>query len=246
MPSATTRLLGDAGQDVLYGQDGDDTIRGGADDDDVYGELGADLLFGEDGEDAILGDRGGVQNRYETGSRSTSTHARHMPPAVTYRSRLAGSVSREADLLHDVNGTDLVGHGRRRPRCRSTGSPTAASTGSAAATATTPSTPAPVTTSSTATPAATSVFGGRGADAMWGGLGRACAPTDAACQADPGTDGEYVDHLFGGKDEDVIDWRPRGLYGTAAPPTRSHLHAPAPPRRPRRRTARPTRARGSR
>ena len=42
-------------------------------DDDVYGELGADVLYGEAGEDAILGDRGGVQDRYENGSRSTST-----------------------------------------------------------------------------------------------------------------------------------------------------------------------------
>ena len=30
-------------------------------------------------------------------------------PQVTYRSRLDGSVSREADLLHDVNGVSLVG-----------------------------------------------------------------------------------------------------------------------------------------
>ena len=66
-------MFGDAGQDVLYGQDGDDTVWGGTDDDDIYGELGADVLYGQDGEDAILGDRGGVQDRYETGSRSTST-----------------------------------------------------------------------------------------------------------------------------------------------------------------------------
>ena len=50
---------------------------------------------------------------------------------------------------------------------------------------------------------------------MWGGAGRVCAHTDAACLADPGATGEYIDHLAGGKDEDVIDWRPRGAYGTA-------------------------------
>ena len=61
------------------------TTRSGAatGDDDVYGELGADVLYGEDGEDAILGDRGGVQDRYENGSRSTSTTLT-TPPAVTF------------------------------------------------------------------------------------------------------------------------------------------------------------------
>ena len=149
----TDTLFGDTGQDVLYGQDGGDTIRGGEGDDDVYGELGADILYGEAGEDAILGDRGGIQNRYETGSRSISTTLTQ-PPALTYTSRRAGSVSREADLLHDVNGTDFVGGATAR-RCRWTGSPSVAPTGSAAATATTPSTPAPATTSPTATPAVT-------------------------------------------------------------------------------------------
>lgn len=100
-------IVGDAGQDVLYGQDGDDTIWGGVDDDDLCGELGADVLFGEDGEDAIVGDRGGVQNRYEDGSRSISSTLTQ-PPAVTYISRRSGSVSREADLLHDVNGIDFA------------------------------------------------------------------------------------------------------------------------------------------
>ena len=27
---------------------------------------------------------------------------------------------------------------------------------------------------------------------------------------------EFIDHIAGGKDEDVIDWRPRGAYGTGA------------------------------
>jgi hypothetical protein len=55
-------------------------------------------------------------------------------------------------------------------------------------------------------------------DVLWGGAGRVCADPDAtanaACLADPGTDGEWIDHLAGGKDADVIDWRPRGAYGT--------------------------------
>ena len=204
-------ILGDTGQDVLYGQDGDDTIRGGADDDDVYGELGADLLFGEAGEDAILGDRGGVQNRYETGSR-TVTSTLQMPPQVTYRSRLDGSVSREADLLHDANGTSvgsvsaaampldgITYGGIDRIRGGDGNDSIHAGAG------------ADLVNGDTG---GDYVFGGRGNDAMWGGQGRPCAEADATCQADPGVNGEWVDHLMGGKDEDVIDWRPRGTYGT--------------------------------
>ncbi len=205
-------ISGGDGQDVLYGQDDDDTIRGGADDDDIYGELGADLLYGEDGEDAILGDRGGVQNRYETGSRSTSTTLQ-MPPQVTYRSRLDGSVSREADLLHDVNGTAIVGTATSAAmpldgityggvdRIRGGAGNDSIHAGAGADLV-------------NGDAGGDIVFGGRGADAMWGGQGRQCAETDALCQADAGVNGEHVDHLFGGKDEDVIDWRPRGLYGT--------------------------------
>ncbi|PKH40912.1 Ca2+-binding protein, RTX toxin-related [Nocardioides alpinus] len=204
-------LLGDAGQDVLYGQDGDDTIRGGTDDDDIYGELGADVLFGEDGEDAILGDRGGVRNRYEDGSRSVSSSLTQ-PPAITYRSRLAGSVSRETDLLHDVNGTDLVGTATSAPmaldgityggvdRIRGGTGRDSIHAGAGDDLANGDS-------------GGDAVFGGRGKDALWGGLGAACAPTNTACLINPGVNGEFIDHLFGGKDEDVIDWRPRGVYG---------------------------------
>ncbi|WP_165354482.1 calcium-binding protein [Nocardioides glacieisoli] len=205
-------ILGDAGQDVLYGQDGVDTIRGGADDDDVYGELGGDLLYGDAGEDAILGDRGGVQNRYETGAR-TVTSTLQMPPQVTYRSRLDGSVSREADLLHDVNGTSLVGTATSAAmpldgityggidRIRGGDGNDSIHAGAGA----------DLVNGDTG---GDHVFGGRGNDAMWGGQGRPCAEADATCQADPGVNGEWVDHLMGGKDEDVIDWRPRGLFGT--------------------------------
>ena len=206
-------VLGGDGDDVLYGQDGNDQIWAGAGDDDVYGELGADTLYGEDGEDAILGDRGGVQNRYEDGSRSTTTSLT-MPPAITYTSRLAGSVSREADLLHDVNGTDFVGGATSTPmkldgitfggvdRIRGGAGHDSIHAGAGDDLVNGDS-------------GGDSVFGDRGNDVMWGGAGRVCLHTDAACLADPGTSGEYVDHLAGGKDADVIDWRPRGAYGTA-------------------------------
>ena len=205
-------VLGGTGEDVLYGQDGDDTIRAGAGDDDLYGELGADTLDGEDGEDAVLGDRGGIQNRYETGARSTTTTLT-MPPALTFVSRRDGSVSREADLLHDVNGTDFVGGASSTPmpldgigyggadRIRGGAGHDSIHAGAGADLANGDS-------------GGDSVFGGRGNDVMWGGTGRVCALTDALCQADPGTTGEFVDHLAGGRDADVIDWRPRGTYGT--------------------------------
>ena len=207
-------VFGDGGQDVLYGQDGADTIRGGDGDDDIYGELGADVLFGEDGEDAILGDRGGIQDRYEDGSRSTTTSL-SMPPAVTYTSRLNGSVSREGDLLHDVNGTDFVGTassaampldgvtfgGADRIRGGNGHDSIHAGAGNDLANGDT---------------GGDAVFGDRGNDVMWGGAGKECAATDAACQADAGSNGEFIDHLVGGKNDDVIDWRPRGVYGTGA------------------------------
>ena len=207
-------VFGDGGQDVLYGQDGADTIRGGDDDDDVYGELGADFLYGEGGEDAILGDRGGIQDRYEAGTRSTTTTLT-MPPAVSFTSRLNGTVSREVDLLHDVNGTDFVGGassaampldgvtfgGADRIRGGDGHDSIHAGAGDDLANGDT---------------GGDAVFGDRGDDVLWGGAGKACTYTDAACLADAGTTGEFIDHLVGGKGADVIDWRPRGAYGTGA------------------------------
>lgn len=212
--SGVDTLYGDAGQDVLYGQDGGDTIWGGADDDDIYGELGADALFGEAGEDSILGDRGGVQNRYEDGSRSTSTTL-SQPPQVTHKTRLSGSVSREADLLHDVNGTDFVGGPTSTPmpldgityggadRIRGGDGHDSIHGGAGDDLA-------------NGDTGGDALFGGRGNDVLWGGLGKACVAADAACLADQGTNGEFIDHMAGGKNDDIIDWRPRGVYGTGA------------------------------
>ncbi|MCX6399965.1 MAG: calcium-binding protein [Propionibacteriales bacterium] len=210
--SGVDTLYGDAGQDVLHGQDGGDTIWGGADDDDIYGELGADVLYGEAGEDSILGDRGGVQDRYEDGSRSTSTTL-SQPPQITYKSRLSGSVSREADLLHDVNGTDFVGGPTSTPmpldgityggadRIRGGDGRDSIHGGAGDDLA-------------NGDTGGDAVFGGRGNDVLWGGLGKACVATDAACLADPGANGEFIDHVAGGKNDDIVDWRPRGVYGT--------------------------------
>ncbi|MBC7680028.1 MAG: calcium-binding protein, partial [Pseudorhodobacter sp.] len=205
-------LYGDGGQDTIYGQDGNDVIRGGAGDDDLYGELGADTLYGDDGDDAILGDRGGVQDRYEDGTRSRSTTL-NMPPAVSYTSRRAGTVSREADLLHDVNGTSFSAAATAPPmpldgvafggpdRIRGGNGNDAIHGGAGNDLA-------------NGDTGGDTVFGDAGKDVLWGGQGRSCAATDTTCQADAGASGEYVDHLAGGKGEDVIDWRPRGVYGT--------------------------------
>jgi Ca2+-binding RTX toxin-like protein len=153
-----------------------------------------------------------VQDRYETGARSTSTTLT-MPPAITFTSRLNGSVSREADLLHDVNGTDFVGGPSSAPmpldgityggadRIRGGDGHDSVHAGAGDDLANGDS-------------GGDSVFGDRGDDAMWGGVGRTCTYTDAACLADKGSTGEFIDHLVGGKGADVVDWRPRGAYGT--------------------------------
>jgi hypothetical protein len=132
---------------------------------------------------------------------------------VTYVSRRSGSVSREADLLHDVNGTDFAGSASATPmpldgitfggadRIRGGDGHDSIHAGAGDDLV-------------NGDAGGDSVFGDRGLDVLWGGLGRTCAPTDAACLADPGVTGEWIDHLSGGKNEDVIDWRPRGVYGT--------------------------------
>jgi Ca2+-binding RTX toxin-like protein len=207
--SGADEVYGSDGQDLLYGQDGNDRMWGGDGDDDAYGELGDDVLWGEGGDDALLGDRGGVQNRYETGASSRSKTL-SMPPAVTYTSRRAGSVSRETDLLHDVDGATLrlgatmpldgIAYGGA-DRIRGGDGNDAVHGGAGD----------DLLNGDTGGDA---LFGAGGRDVVWGGLGRACAPADAACLADPGAKGEWVDHLAGGKGEDVLDWRPRGVFGS--------------------------------
>ncbi|MCW2819872.1 MAG: toxins and related Ca2+-binding protein-like protein, partial [Marmoricola sp.] len=133
----------------------------------------------------------------------------------SWTSRRKGSVSREADLLHDVNGTDLVGSASSTPmpldgitygaadRIRGGDGRDTLHGGAGDDLA-------------NGDAGGDSVFGDRGADVLWGGVGRTCATTDTACQIDPGTEGQWIDHLAGGKDADVLDWRPRGSYGTGA------------------------------
>jgi Ca2+-binding RTX toxin-like protein len=231
-------LYGEAGDDFIYGQDGDDTAFGGTGDDDIYGELDdvkGDTLYGEAGEDAMLGDRGGVRDVYENGSASETTVINQVP-ALTYTSRIAGSVSRVADLLHDVQGDAFVGSGAGSPmpyngiafggndRLRGgTGHDNLhAGVGDDLA---------------NGDSGGDTVFGDDGADLVWGGKGCDQAVDTAAVSPDcysggvfdpaaRGTNDRFVDYIFGGKGAtsgpsvgpggdlgaDVMDWRPRGTY----------------------------------
>ena len=229
-------LYGEAGDDFVYGQDGDDTVWGGTEDDDIYGELGNDALFGEDGEDAILGDRGGVRDVYENGSASAHSEIT-APPALSYDSRLAGSVSRVADLLHDVNGDAFVGSGagakmvydgiafggNDRIRGGNGHDNIHAGIGDDLV---------------NGDSGGDTAYGGDGADVMWGGRGcdqavdtmlvsPDCYASGVFVPEARGTNDRMLDYLFGGKGAtsgpsvhpttgnlgaDVIDWRPRGTY----------------------------------
>ena len=123
-----------------------------------------------------------------TGTRPAHARRRRtltMPPAVTYTSRLDGSVSREADLLHDVNGTDFVGGATSAPmpldgityggadRIRGGDGHDSIHAGAGD----------DLVNGDTG---GDSVFGDRGNDVMWGGAGRACAHDGRGLPGRPG------------------------------------------------------------
>jgi Ca2+-binding RTX toxin-like protein len=225
-------LFGEGGDDFVYGQDGDDQVRGGDGDDDLYGELGDDRLFGEAGEDAILGDRGGIRDVYENGSRSRVA-SMNAPPAISYTSRWAGTVSREVDLLHEVNGNAFVGSGSAAVLAHdgvSEGGNDQIRGGSGHDSLHGGAGDDLVNGDS----GGDTVFGGDGADVLWGGKGcdatgpdngPGCSPGGVFDPAARGTNDRFADYLFGGKGAtsgpsvanggfgaDVLDWRPRGTY----------------------------------
>jgi Ca2+-binding RTX toxin-like protein len=102
-------LFGDDGDDTMYGQDLNDVMFGGNADDDMYGEMGDDQLYGENGDDAMSGDRGGFVDRYEDGSRAAgAVYDNSQVPKIHYEGFLAGSVTRQYDLQHDVIGDSFV------------------------------------------------------------------------------------------------------------------------------------------
>ena len=231
------QLFGEGGDDFIYGQDGNDTAWGGDQDDDIYGELGNDTLFGEADDDSILGDRGGVRDVYRDGSESFTMTVTQVPK-VTFEGFPSGSVTRVADLLHDVNGDEFVGSGSTSPmphdgineggddRIRGgTGHDTVhAGFGDDLA---------------NGDSGGDWVFGDDGADVLWGGKGCDasfdtpasspwCYPGGVFDPAPHNPDGSTIakvtDYIVGGKGgtsavslagsvgSDVLDWRPRGSY----------------------------------
>lgn len=244
-------LWGGGGSDTMYGQDGNDLMYGdtGAtakaddgsiddhsqpDDDDMYGELGDDRMWGEAGDDAMLGDRGGIVDVFQNGSNKVVVDNNDVPQ-IHYEGLQAGSVTRQADLQHDVNGDafaaaptdaamphrgDLEG-GNDRMRGGDDHDSIHAGFGDDLA---------------NGDSGGDIVFGDDGADVLWGGKGcdQAIDATKAECQTngvfDPaarGVNDRMLDYINGGKGavsgpsvdptsgdlgSDIIDWHPRGTY----------------------------------
>jgi Ca2+-binding RTX toxin-like protein len=229
-------LWGDGGDDTQWGQDGNDLMYGGNGNDNMYGELGDDQMWGENGDDVMLGDRGGVVDQLEAGGRHYTVDVNQVPK-VHYDGFAAGTLTRQTDLQHDVNGDAFVGSstsakmphpgdtegGNDRMRGGNGEDFLHAGAGDDLA---------------NGDSGGDTVFGDDGADVIWGGKG--CDQSiDAAtpdCLTngtfDPsarGTNDRMVDYLFGGKGatsgpsvdpntgsqgSDVIDWHPRGSYST--------------------------------
>ncbi|SCL29749.1 Ca2+-binding protein, RTX toxin-related [Micromonospora rhizosphaerae] len=214
-------IRGGAGDDTLYGQDGTDVLAGGDGDDDMYGELGNDQLSGDAGDDAMVGDRGGVVDRREDGSRAFTVDMSQVPK-IHYVGLLDGSVTRQTDLLHDVNGDAFVGTSTEAPmpydgvnfggddRMRGGAGHDSMHGG-------------PGDDLLNGDSGGDTVFGDDGADVVWGGKGS----DDPNNPNDRGTNDSLVDYLFGGKGAttgpsldpvtgvlgaDIIDFRPRGSY----------------------------------
>ncbi|MEU9688884.1 calcium-binding protein [Amycolatopsis japonica] len=228
--SGGDNLWGDAGEDTLYGQDGADLMYGdtgtttapGDGADDMYGELGGDRMWGTGGEDAMVGDRGGIVDVFQNGSNKFVIDNPQVP-AIHYEGFLAGSLTRQVDLQHDVNGDAFAAPGNAPAmphrgdleggddRIRGGDDHDSIHGGFGDDLANGDS-------------GGDIVFGDDGADVLWGGKGG----TDPANPNDRGVNDSLVDHLAGGKGatsgpsvdpntgalgSDILDWRPRGSYG---------------------------------
>jgi Ca2+-binding RTX toxin-like protein len=107
-------MLGDGGDDTMWGQDGKDMMSGGDGNDDMYGELGDDTMLGDNGDDAMLGDRGGIVDKMMDGSTQFSASL-NSPPQETYTAFRAGTLDHRIDLLHDIDGDAFVGSSTAAP-----------------------------------------------------------------------------------------------------------------------------------
>ncbi|MCW2600804.1 MAG: toxins and related Ca2+-binding protein-like protein [Frankiales bacterium] len=216
-------MYGDAGDDTVYGQDGNDTLSGNDGNDDLYGELGNDSIDGGNGDDAILGDRGGIVDTYQTGS-NAFTIDNSQVPKLHYDAFQAGTVTRQVDLQHDVNGDAFLGSstsaamahrgdlegGDDQIRGRAGHDSIHGGFGDDLA---------------NGDSGGDTVYGDDGADVLWGGKGS----DDPANPNDRGVGDSLVDYIFGGKGgdagatkkntagADILDWRPRGTYSATSP-----------------------------
>jgi hypothetical protein len=208
------------------------------DDDDMYGELGNDIMFGEAGQDAMVGDRGGVVDKFQDGTNDLVLDFNQVPE-IHYEGFVKGSVTRVTDLLHDVNGDTFIGTGNTAPmphrgdleggndRMRGGVGDDSIHGGFGDDLANGDS-------------GGDTVFGDDGADVLWGGKGCDAAVDMAALSPDCYTNGVFdpnargardrmVDYIIGGKGatsgpsvdpntgdlgSDILDWHPRGTYGT--------------------------------
>ncbi|WP_137843520.1 calcium-binding protein [Microbacterium sp. 2FI] len=213
------------GDDSQWGQDGDDRLFGEDGDDDQYGELGADTMWGGDGEDAMVGDRGGVQTRFveidgsDAGDPDIVTHTSQGPPGINLGGPDSGAqdavlhpfeahpLYRGTSLSHDRDGSVLTLNGHDAGGAdRMRGGPGHDSLHGGEG--------ADLMNGDSG---GDYVYGDDGADAMWGGRGNPTLTVpDLPSRNDPGSDGQWIDVLFGGRGlnateagADILDYQPR-------------------------------------
>jgi hypothetical protein len=213
------------GHDSQWGQDGNDKLFGEDGDDDQYGELGNDTMWGGAGEDAMVGDRGGIQTRYveddgsDPGDPEVLTHNSLGPPGINLGGPLSGPqdatlkpftahpLDRRTSLSHDRDGSvlQLGGHvagGADQMR----GGPGHDSIHGADG-----------NDLVNGDSGGDYAYGDDGADVMWGGRGRKeVLSPDFPSRNAMGTNGEWIDIMFGGYGStnteagaDILDYQPR-------------------------------------
>lgn len=213
------------GDDSQWGQDGADQLFGEDGDDDQFGELGDDTMWGGAGEDAMVGDRGGVQTRYVEVNGSDPldptvlTHTSNGPPginlggpgtpasAATLHPFEAHPLYRGTSLSHDRDNTVLASGGHAAGgNDRMRGGPGHDTMHGADG-----------DDLMNGDSGGDYVYGDDGADSIWGGRGNPTVTVpDQPGRNAPGTNGQWIDVLFGGYGRnateagaDVIDYQPR-------------------------------------
>jgi RTX calcium-binding nonapeptide repeat (4 copies) len=189
-------------------------------------------MFGEYGEDAMVGDRAGIVDVYQNGS-NAFTIDNSQVPRIHYEGLRAGTVLRQVDLQHVVNGDAFIGSGSsgaipHRGDLEGGADKMLGGSGHDSMHG------GFGDDLMNGDGGGDTVYGDDGADVIWGGRG--CdVNIDAATPdclvngaVDPNARGDHdrmVDYLFGGKGatsgpsvdpntgdlgSDIIDWHPRG------------------------------------